>query len=30
LFIYFSFNDQEPVTNLLTGIRWNRLLNRVR
>jgi signal peptidase I len=30
LFIYFSFNEGEPLTNLFSGIRWGRLLNRVR
>ncbi len=29
LFIYFSFEENEPVTHLLGGIRWNRLLKRV-
>jgi len=29
LFIYFSFNEGEPLTHLLSGIRWGRLLNRV-
>jgi signal peptidase I len=30
LFIYFSFEDNEPITNLFGGIRWRRLFNRVR
>ena len=30
LFIYFSFEEDEPITNLVGGIRWSRLLDRVR
>jgi signal peptidase I len=30
LFIYFSFDDGEPLTNLVGGVRWSRLLDRVR
>ncbi|MEZ5319983.1 MAG: signal peptidase I [Vicinamibacterales bacterium] len=30
LFIYFSFNEDEPLTHLFSGIRWGRLLHRVR
>ena len=29
LFIYFSFEENESLTHLLRGIRWERLLNRV-
>lgn len=30
LFIYFSLAENEPLTHLLSGIRWGRLLNVVR
>jgi signal peptidase I len=30
LFIYFSFEADEPLTNLAGGVRWGRLFDRVR
>lgn len=30
LFIYFSFEDSEPISNLFGGTRWSRIFDRVR